>query len=375
MAASIGSSVSRVFFNRYFLILILVVLFLLPTLGFAREWCSDLPTMTNFLQETSCNYPVENRPVTNSTLLTFTQLFILIILASSWNLTGGFTGYIDFGHAVFFGIGAFTTALLMGASRWEQWPAIISDWSFWPSMFVGGLVATTFAYMIGAATLRLKGPYFSIAMLGTLVAMREIYRVFRNISGGGLGLNLPIILNRPLFYYLALVMMILVVAMIARLRKTEFGATLIAIREDEVGAEMRGINTTLHKVTAFCIAAFITGVVGGMWAYQNTFIDVDIAFNQNRTIDMVMMTMLGGLGTIAGPVLGSIALYWLRDVVWANFLLWHQIFEGVLLIILVLFVPDGIMGLLGQDNSGTSLNKIVKKWFRTPEKEPASNDD
>jgi branched-chain amino acid transport system permease protein len=375
MAASIGSSVSRVFFNRYFLILILVVLFLLPTLGFAREWCSDLPTMTNFLQETSCNYLVENRPVTNSTLLTFTQLFILIILASSWNLTGGFTGYIDFGHAVFFGIGAFTTALLMGASRWEQWPAIISDWSFWPSMFVGGLVATTFAYMIGAATLRLKGPYFSIAMLGTLVAMREIYRVFRNISGGGLGLNLPIILNRPLFYYLALVMMILVVAMIARLRKTEFGATLIAIREDEVGAEMRGINTTLHKVTAFCIAAFITGVVGGMWAYQNTFIDVDIAFNQNRTIDMVMMTMLGGLGTIAGPVLGSIALYWLRDVVWANFLLWHQIFEGVLLIILVLFVPDGIMGLLGQDNSGTSLNKIVKKWFRTPEKEPASNDD
>jgi branched-chain amino acid transport system permease protein len=331
--------------------------------------------MTNFLQETSCNYLVENRPVTNSTLLTFTQLFILIILASSWNLTGGFTGYIDFGHAVFFGIGAFTTALLMGASRWEQWPAIISDWSFWPSMLVGGLAATTFAYMIGAATLRLKGPYFSIAMLGTLVAIREIYRVFRNISGGGLGLNLPIILNRPLFYYLALVIMILVVAMIARLRKTEFGATLIAIREDEVGAEMRGINTTLHKVTSFCIAAFITGVVGGMWAYQNTFIDVDIAFNQNRTIDMVMMTMLGGLGTIAGPVLGSIALYWLRDVVWANFLLWHQIFEGVLLIILVLFVPDGIMGLLGQDNSGTSLNKIVKKWFRTPEKEPASNDD
>lgn len=375
MAASIGSSVSRVFFNRYFLILILVVLFLLPTLGFAREWCSDLPTMTNFLQETSCNYLVENRPVTNSTLLNFTQLFILIILASSWNLTGGFTGYIDFGHAVFFGIGAFTTALLMGASRWEQWPAIISDWSFWPSMLVGGLVATTFAYMIGAATLRLKGPYFSIAMLGTLVAIREIYRVFRNISGGGLGLNLPIILNRPLFYYLSLVMMILVVAMIARLRKTEFGATLIAIREDEVGAEMRGINTTLHKVTSFCIAAFITGVVGGMWAYQNTFIDVDIAFNQNRTIDMVMMTMLGGLGTIAGPVLGSIALYWLRDVVWSNFLLWHQIFEGVLLIILVLFVPDGIMGLLGQDNSGTSLNKIVKKWFRTPEKEPVSNDE
>jgi len=169
-----------------------------------------------------------------------------------------------------------------------------------------------------------------------------------------------------------LVMMMLVVAGISGLRKTEFGATLVAIREDEIGAEMRGINTTLHKITAFCIAAFMTGVVGGMWAYQNTFIDVDIAFNQTRTIDMVMMTMLGGIGTVAGPVLGSVALYWLRDVVWSNFLLWHQIFEGILLIILVLFVPDGIMGLFNQDNSGTSLSKIVRNWFQNSKKEPTS---
>ena len=362
----------KIISSRYLLILLLVLLFLLPTLDYARESCKDLTAFTSSFQESSCTYLIEEKPVTNSTLLAFTQMFTLIILASSWNLTGGFTGYIDFGHAVLFGIGAFTTALLMGASRWEEWPAIISDWNFWPAMFVGGIVAAAFAYAIGAATLRLKGPYFSIAMLGTLVAVREIYRVLSNISGGGLGLNLPIILNRPLFYYLSLVMVILVVAFIAMLRKTEFGATLVAIREDEVGAEMRGINTTLHKITAFAIAAFITGVVGGMWAYQNTFIDVDIAFYQNRTIDMVMMTMLGGLGTVAGPVLGSVALYWLRDVVWANFLLWHQIFEGVLLIILVLFMPDGIMGLFGKEYSGTSLNKIVKNWFKNTKKESNS---
>jgi len=372
MAINKNSRFGRIVFSRALLVLILVALFLLPTLLYANEWCKDISTSTSSLQELGCNYLVEKQPVTNSTLLTFTQMFILIILASNWNLTGGFTGYIDFGHAVFFGIGAFSTALLMGASRWEAWPAIISDWNFWPAMFVGGLVSVVFAYTIGAATLRLKGPYFSIAMLGTLVAVREIYRVLSNISGGGLGLNLPIILNRPMFYYLALVMMMLVVAGISGLRKTEFGATLVAIREDEIGAEMRGINTTLHKITAFCIAAFMTGVVGGMWAYQNTFIDVDIAFNQTRTIDMVMMTMLGGIGTVAGPVLGSVALYWLRDVVWSNFLLWHQIFEGILLIILVLFVPDGIMGLFNQDNSGTSLSKIVRNWFQNSKKEPTS---
>jgi branched-chain amino acid transport system permease protein len=164
--------------------------------------------------------------------------------------------------------------------------------------------------------------------------------------------------------------LLIVVNFIRWLRSTEFGASLVAIREDEVGAEMRGINTTLNKITVFTIAAFLTGTVGGMWAYQNTFIDVNIAFNQNRTIDMVMTTMLGGLGTVAGPVIGSTIIYWLRDVLWANFLLFHQIFEGLLLIIIVLFVPEGIMGLFNKEGTGTSLNRIVKGWFK---KEPEEN--
>jgi branched-chain amino acid transport system permease protein len=239
-------------------------------------------------------------------------------------------------------------------------------------MVGGGVVAAVFAALIGSATLRLKGPYFSIAMLGTLVAMREFVRVNSNISGGGLGLSLPVILNRPLFYYLSFILMLLVVTLIRWLRSTQFGATLIAIREDEIGAEMRGINTTLHKITAFVIAATLTGMVGGMWAYQNTYIDATIVFAQTRTIDMVMMTMLGGLGTVAGPVLGSVVIYWLRDVVWANFLLVHQIFEGLLLIVIVLFVPNGIMGLFDREKSGTSLFGVVRGWRRkSPQGSPS----
>jgi branched-chain amino acid transport system permease protein len=237
---------------------------------------------------------------------------------------------------------------------------------------IGGFVASVFALIIGSATLRLKGPYFSIAMLGTLVAMREIVRVSSNLSGGGLGLNLPVILNRPLFYYLSLAFAVLVIVFISWLRRTEFGASLVAIREDEVGAEMRGINTTLHKITAFCITALVTGMVGGMWAYQNTYIDSDIAFQQTRTIDMIMMSMLGGLGTTAGPALGAIVLYWLRDVVWKNFLLYHQIFEGILLIIIVLFVPEGIMGVFDEEKKGTSLNRIIRNWFKTTPEEISS---
>ncbi|MDH3943162.1 MAG: branched-chain amino acid ABC transporter permease [Anaerolineae bacterium] len=364
--------IQGIVFSRRTHIILLVILVLMPLLHFGRESCKDEGQLAAMIPEASCSYLIDEKPVTNATLLTFTQMFILIILASNWNLTGGFTGYIDFGHAVFFGIGAFATANLMGASRWEEWPALLSDWSFWPAMAAGGLVAALFALMIGSATLRLKGPYFSIAMLGTLVAVREIVRVSKNFSGGGLGLNLPIYLNRPMFYYLSLTIMVLIIGFISWLRKTEFGASLVAIREDEVGAEMRGINTTLHKIAAFGTAAFITGSVGGMWAYQNTFIDADIAFQQTRTIDMVMMSMLGGLGTVAGPVLGSTVMFWLRDVVWSNFLLYHQIFEGILLIIIVLFVPEGIMGMFDRENSGTSLNQIIKGWF--PKSSPDEED-
>ncbi len=303
----------------------------------------------------------ERKLVTNSLLFSYTQLFMLITLASNWNLTGGFTGYIDFGHAVFFGLGAYGTGVLMNKLAWP----------FWPAMLIGGVIAAIFAVLIGSATLRLKGPYFSIAMLGTFVAMREIVRIVKPITGGGTGLTLPPYLNRPLFYYATLLLAIIVVSLIWWIRRTEFGASLIAIREDEVGAEMRGINTTLHKITAFWIAAFLTGLVGGLWAYQNTFIDPDIVFFESRTVEMVMMAMLGGLGTVAGPVIGASLIYWLRDIVWANFLQYHLIAQGTILILIVLFAPEGIMGALG-DRSGTSLNQIIRGWIRRPQTEGPS---
>ncbi|MFQ5616759.1 MAG: branched-chain amino acid ABC transporter permease, partial [Anaerolineales bacterium] len=127
----------------------------------------------------------ERKLVTNSLLFSFTQMFMLITLASNWNLTGGFTGYVDFGHAVFFGLGAYGTGVLMNRL----------DWPFWPALVIGAILAAVFAVLIGSATLRLKGPYFSIAMLGTFVAMREFIRVIKPITGGGQGLTLPPYLN------------------------------------------------------------------------------------------------------------------------------------------------------------------------------------
>jgi branched-chain amino acid transport system permease protein len=296
--------------------------------------------------------PVVGNLVTGSLLFSLTQMFMLVTLASNWNLISGFTGYVDFGHITFFGLGAYATGILMNKAGWP----------FYPTLIVGAAFATVFAVVIGWATMHLKGSYFSIAMLGTFTAIREIVRVARPFTGGGPGLTLPPYLNRPLFYYLTLFQAVLVIALIWWIRRTEFGTTLVAIREDETGAEMRGINTTLHKVVAFSLAALSSGIVGGLWAYQNTFIDPDIVFLNSRTVEIAMMTMLGGLGTVAGPVIGAVLVYWLRDILWANFLQFHLIIEGILLIIIVLYVPEGIMGALG-DRSSIGLRQVWNRMF------------
>ena len=157
-----------------------------------------------------------------------------------------------------------------------------------------------------------------------------------------------------------LVLMGLVVSVMWWIRRSEFGQSLIAIREDEIGAEMRGINTTLHKILAFMIAAFFTGVVGGFWAWQNTFIDPDVVFIETRTVEMVMMSMLGGLGTVWGPPLGAVVIYVLQTVVWGRLFGIHLLALGILMVLLVLFLPEGILGTSGR-GGGTS---IVRLWGR-----------
>ena len=197
----------------------------------------------------------------DSTLFTMTLMFTSVAVATNWNLTGGFTGYVDFGHAVWFGVGAYVTAIMMSL----QANALGIGWPPVPAIVLGALVAGLLAALIGRATMRLRGPYFSIAMLGTFVAVREIVRTWGGLTGGGVGLTLPPYLNRSLFYYLELVLVVGLVALVWWLRRTRFGAALVAIRSDELGAEMRGIATTRLKVATFSFAGASTGLFGGLW--------------------------------------------------------------------------------------------------------------
>lgn len=294
----------------------------------------------------------------DSTLFTMTLMFTSIGVAINWNLTGGFTGYIDFGHAVWFGIGAYTTAIMMS----RQTNGLGIGWPPIPAIALGVVAAGVAAALIGRATMRLRGPYFSVAMLATFVAMREIVRVWGGLTGGGVGLTLPPYLNRSLFYFIELVLVVALGVFVWWLRGTRVGTALVAIREDEVGAEMRGIATTRLKVAVFSFAGASTGLFGGLWAYQNTFVDPDVAFTEVRTLDAVMGTMLGGIGTVAGPILGSVVLYWLREFLWANLLDVHLIAQGVLLIVIVLFMPRGLAGWF--DRRGTSITEMWSGWLR-----------
>lgn len=277
----------------------------------------------------------------DSTLFTFTLMFTSVALAVNWNLTGGFTGYVDFGHAVWFGVGAYVTAMMMSL----QANSLGIGWSPIPAIVLGTLISGALAAAVGRLTMHLKGPYFSIAMLGTFVAMREIVRTWGGLTGGGVGLTLPPYLNRQLFYYLELALVAGLITLTLWLRRTRFGAALVAIREDELGAQMRGIATTRLKVAVFSFAGASTGLFGGLWAYQNTFVDPDIAFIETRTIDAALGTLLGGLGTVMGPVVGTVGLYWLREVLWTNLLDYHLAAQGVLLILIVLFLPKGLVGI------------------------------
>jgi len=260
--------------------------------------------------------------------------FMYVTLASSWNIIAGYTGYASFGHAAFFGLGAYTASLL-----------IIKLGVHWLlASLAGGLVAALLALPLGFILLRLRGPYFAISMLGLAAALEVIANSWVTLTRGGAGLNLPPALNLVQVYFAMGCVMIVVVGLSYRIITSRYGLRLFAIRDDEQAAEVLGIDTTLHKVSAFVISAFFPGVVGGFYAWNLAYIDPTSVFRPILSIGMVIMTMFGGIGTVAGPVIGAVLLTVLSEGLWARLPEFHRAAYGALIILVVLFVPGGIVG-------------------------------
>jgi branched-chain amino acid transport system permease protein len=260
--------------------------------------------------------------------------FMYVTLASSWNILAGYTGYASFGHAAFFGLGAYTAALLITRLQVHWLLASLT----------GGLVAALLALPLGFILLRLRGPYFAISMLGLAAALEVIANSWVTLTRGGAGLNLPPALNLVQVYFAMGIAMVAVIALSYRIITSRYGLRLFALRDDEQAAEMLGIDTTLHKVSAFVISAFFPGVAGGFYAWNLAYIDPTSVFRPILSIGMVIMTMFGGIGTVAGPVIGAVLLTVLSEGLWARLPEFHRAAYGALIILVVLFVPGGIMG-------------------------------
>ena len=266
------------------------------------------------------------------------QLFMWIALAQSWNVISGLTGYVSFGHVAFFGTGAYTGAILMTRL----------DLSWLSASLAGGVAAAVLALAIGWPCLRLKGPYFAIAMLGLNEVLRVAASYFEGLTGGGLGLSLPTLhASEPLYYAMGAVA-VAVTALTFAIVTSRFGLRLMTIREDEVAAEAMGIDTFRYKLYAFVLSAVGPGIVGSLAARDQGYIEPISVFPLITTITMIVMVLFGGKGTIWGPVLGATVLFSFQEMVWAHFIYLHQLLFGAIIVAVVLAMPRGILGVLQQ---------------------------
>jgi branched-chain amino acid transport system permease protein len=273
-------------------------------------------------------------------------VFLYITLAGSWNLIGGYAGYLSFGHVAFFGIGAYADALIAQALNLSAVGTILA-------VIPAGAIAGAVSLLIGYPCLRLRGPYFAVITLCfAFVVSLGINNL--EIFGGADGLwlkamALPIGTSRSVFYELMLVLMILVTAASVWIGRSKFGAGLRAIKEDEEVAQTMAINAPRLKITAFALSAFFSGIAGGLYAYYISYIHPDIVFDVNISILIVLMALFGGAGTWLGPVVGATGLSLVNELL-STFVKAElaRVIYGCLFVIVIIFMPNGVIEFVGR---------------------------
>lgn len=280
-----------------------------------------------------------------------TETIMWIGLAITWDLLAGYTGYLNFGHAMFFGIGAYTTAILMK----------LAGWPFLLTLPLGGILAGVVALIIGVPTLRLKGAYFAIGTWALALAFQQLALVLE-ITGGPDGMRLPPFLNPRYFYFwmLGIVGGTFLLYWIL-LEKAPFGLKVKAIREDQEGAMALGVNPTRVKVQAFVLSAVPVGLFGSIYAYWITFIDPLSVLGDIITDQAVVMAVFGGLGTLIGPAIGAVIVFAFKTLFWAYlsaYQVLYIIILGAVIALTVVFLPNGLWGtLIGYTGGRQALKK------------------
>lgn len=287
--------------------------------------------------------------VSNNFLIRFwTDILTFAIMASAWNIIGGYTGYASFGNVVFFGIGAYVTAILMEKA----------GLGFGPAYVAAGVAAAIFAVLIGLPVLRLKGHYFAIATLGVAEAMKALVQNL-DVTEGNAGIYLPM-LNMGVkqqylfFFYMTLGTLVITLVATWLLLNAKTGYSLVAIREDEEAAGAVGINTTISKTIAFALSGFFTGLAGSIYAFQQAFIQPGPVFSVETTVKMIVMAVFGGMGRLFGPLLGAVSIQVISETLSNYFLVAHTLFFGTVVVLAIVFTPKGLMDLIVKRRFGIS---------------------
>jgi branched-chain amino acid transport system permease protein len=263
-----------------------------------------------------------------------------IVMAQSWNFIGGLAGYPSFATAAFFGFGAYASAILLNNG--------------FPMMFgwgAAGLAALLFAALIGGAILHLRGHYFAIASLVVAEMLREIVNTTPDFTGGGMGLNLPIMripvaAQAQFFFYAMLALAFVCMAAAIVIHHSKLGFGLRCIQQNEDAANILGINTYAYKTAAFSLSAVFVGMAGAIYASWVNYIEPPDVFDVLLAVKPLVMVLLGGLGTIFGPAIGSVLLLSFEEFVWRNLLTLHAAALGFIIVVLVLYLPNGLLALL-----------------------------
>lgn len=267
-------------------------------------------------------------------------------LGAAWNLLGGYAGQVSFGHAAFFGVGAYTTMLLF----------LRAGISPWYGMVLGGVAGALVSLPIGLLCFRLRGPYFSLATLAVAEIIRQVALNWESLTNGPVGLlvtALPRIAlfggmfdweSKELFYVIIAILSSCTLAVTFMLTRSRLGSYLAAIREDQDAAEAIGIDTARAKVTVLALSAFLTGLAGGFYGLYFRYVDPDTVFVTSISIEMVFIAVVGGLRTVAGPAVGAVFLTAIGELFRERFASGHLIFYGLSMMLAIRFLPEGLWG-------------------------------
>ncbi|MBO6519197.1 MAG: branched-chain amino acid ABC transporter permease [Rhodospirillales bacterium] len=297
--------------------------------------------------------------------LQIATLWVMVLFALTWDIMGGQMGYNSLGNIMFFGIGMYTSVLFQ-VGQFAEIGAYTAahggdDFTFTNAQYyqglvigiiMSGVVAAIAAAALGWTVFGLRGPYFAIGTLGMAIAAGELMGTWEWV-GAGSGISVPVFPGSAearslLFYFLCFGAAVLTFVVLQWVYKTRFGLAVNAIRDDEEKAEAMGIHTVRYKTVAWAISAFFVGISGALFGNITGIIEpLEVAFpTVTFGIFMVAMTLLGGKGTLWGPVLGAVLFHTLKEVTWTYFLGWQWVALGVLIIINVVFFQQGIMGWL-----------------------------